>query len=181
MGSFDRVALSHVMDVVNLVEVTVNPCLPILKKRAVVPRVLPELVSDGHILLGPLVSLIVRRESLAKVVCSIGQRIRDDIPGNAPPRRVIKGRNLASEIEGVFLHNVTRKGQPKMLRVVRQRGHDDRRMVTRDLQAHFDVFPIGVLEVIIQAHDICKKITSKSPVFSSFTKSAHSLSELNSV
>jgi hypothetical protein len=43
----------------------------------------------------------MRHESLAEVVCSIGQRIGDDIPGNAPLRRVIKGRNLASKIEGM--------------------------------------------------------------------------------
>src|SRR5690625_177520 len=122
MRSGNRIALSAMVDLVDLVVISVNPTFDVLQSRVVLPRPLPQLVHNIEELFSPAVTLIVSDYFVVSVVLeSIFQVAGDNIPSDPPAREVIKRREAPRECKRRFLHDRRSNRDRKMLGVASQR------------------------------------------------------------
>ena len=134
VGAGHVVVLAVVVDGVHPGRIGVDPGLPVGHDGVVVPAPLPQLVADLEVLVGQVVAGVVGRES---VVAEVGGPVRqvggDDVPGHPPPGQVVEGRQLTGEGVRVGLVHRTGEGQPEVLGHCGQGGHEQHRVVGRDL------------------------------------------------
>jgi hypothetical protein len=151
----DAVARTHVVDLVDLVEVGVDPGLAVLQQGVLLPGALPQLVGDVDVLVCPRVARVVCRQALVtEVAGGVGQVVRDDVPRDPALAGVVQCADPAGEVERVLLQDRGRERDAEVLGRVGDGAGQHRRVVARDLQAGLEVLARVAAVVGVQPDDV---------------------------
>ena len=152
--------LTMIIDECDLGGIGINPPLAVGENCAFADRI-PELVTDLHELVGSLIAAVVLHDVLeAQSAMLAAQVAGDDVPSDAPARKVIDRGKLAYDRPGLVGGGRHRRGQPEVLGRSRQRGEQHHRIVARPAHAVLH----GVLVAVAVAVEHARRVGEEQAV-----------------
>lgn len=157
---------SGMADVVHLGRIGEDPAFGVAHHRVVLPGPFPQLVEHLEVLVGMVVTCIVRRLiGLAHVACGCRKVAGDDVPAHPAVGQVIQRRHPPGERVGMLESGPGGDSEAQVLGDQRHRRHQQHRVAHRDLRGLADGrFVAGSVHVVGAQH-VGDEETVKTPAF----------------
>ena len=164
MQRLHRDVLALVADHMHAVGIGVEAARAVGEHRAILPALLPQLVDRRHVVLGNRVAVVMAAlTSLAHGAGGAVQIAGDDVPADPPVGQVIERREPPRHEVGRFITERHRHAEAEIARHGGHGGHEEQRVVRRQLRSPRNRRPRVAAVHIIRSEHVRQKHAVEQP------------------